>query len=161
MRTAVIARAVLDSSVAPQQNSRAQRLSGSSQLAVRPPGSKQTMNEATTTATRPGANPMVKCGNCGADNIIGATLCNDCDAHLYIVCRHCGRSNNRVVRNCAGCSGRLGGSRWKRRFRRIFRRVDPLTVIVGVVVLLVLFLLLVNHQRSSIPVQTDRPNVAE
>ena len=119
------------------------------------------MNQPTTAPTESDPRRIVRCANCSAENIVGATRCRECDTHLYVVCRHCGRSNARALRNCAGCEKRLGGSLWKRRFRRIFRRVDPVTVIVGVIVLLVMLLLLLNHQRSSVPPQTDQPTVSE
>jgi hypothetical protein len=119
------------------------------------------MTEPTTTLPGSAPKQIVRCANCSADNLAGATLCQECDSHLYIVCRHCGRSNARTLRRCAGCDGRLGGSAWKRRVRRIFRKADPVTLIVGLIVLLVVVLLLVNHERSEVPPQTDQPNVSE
>lgn len=119
------------------------------------------MNEPTTNPPGPVPQQVVQCANCSADNLAGATLCRECDSHLYLVCRHCGRSNIRTLRRCASCDERLGGSVWKRRFRKIFRKVDPVTAVVGLIVLLIALLVLVNQQRNDVPPQTDQPSISE
>ncbi len=119
------------------------------------------MNETITAPPDSVPKQVVQCANCRAENLAGATLCCECDSHLYLVCRHCGRSNIRTLRYCAGCDGRLGGSVWKRRFRKIFRKVDPVTAIVGLVVLLIVLLFLVSQNFNEVPPQTDQPSVSE
>jgi hypothetical protein len=119
------------------------------------------MNEPITAQPESNTRQVIQCANCGGDNIVGATRCHECDSHLYLVCRHCGRSNVRTFRNCSACGGRLGGSAVRRRFRRIFRRFDPLTLFVAVIVLIVAALFLLSWEKNRVPPQTDRPVVSD
>lgn len=62
----------------------------------------------------------VICAKCRHENPPGSNTCGKCQAHLWVVCHHCGQRNCRADSQCAECGGRLHRSALKRVSKRLF-----------------------------------------
>jgi uncharacterized membrane protein YvbJ len=102
------------------------------------------MPEPSPAGPAPRPREVIHCAKCDAENLAGATRCNECGAHLYLGCLACGEGNLRTLTHCTKCGARLGRSRLNRIKDKVFRRFTALEMLVGAVVLIGLILLLVR-----------------
>jgi hypothetical protein len=86
------------------------------------------MSEITgTAATR--EKPDVKCAKCGRFSPGRRNHCVHCGARLYILCRGCGRGNERSAAKCAYCSHPLHHSAWYHLRKRIMGKRPTLRLL--------------------------------
>lgn len=62
----------------------------------------------------------VPCAKCQHVNPPGSNTCEECKAHLWVACHHCGHRNRRVDSHCVECGIRLHRSAFKRVSRKLF-----------------------------------------
>src|SRR5262245_45000883 len=55
----------------------------------------------------------IPCAKCQHLNPAGSNTCEECKAHLWVACHHCGHRNRRIDAHCSECAGRLHRSALK------------------------------------------------
>src|SRR5262245_27946547 len=74
---------------------------------------------AKSTQTR-GSTEGVPCAKCQHVNPPGSNTCEECKAHLWVVCHHCGHRNRRFDAHCIECASRLHRSALKQVSKKLF-----------------------------------------
>ena len=104
---------------------------------------------------------LIRCAKCDTENLVGATRCHDCGAHLYLLCQQCGRPSARSLRSCSFCGGRLGRPGWLRWRGRLFTRFSIWEALGAVVVVAILIRILVVACRGLLGPAPEEPTLPE
>jgi hypothetical protein len=83
-----------------------------------------------------GSSPEAICPKCQQANLLEAEVCEHCERHLQVFCRHCGHLNLRSNSRCAECRTQLHlpwPNRWKNaRARRWIKTAEVVLLVLTV-----------------------------
>jgi hypothetical protein len=94
----------------------------------------------------------VKCAKCGTLNSYRRNACKQCEAHLWVVCHHCGSRNPRVSSRCSECFGRLHRSLWRKFSKAFFPdrgKLKPLHIVLLIIAVLAAYKVIVHLAESG------------
>jgi len=99
------------------------------------------------------AGSELPCAKCGHVNPPGSNTCEQCQAHLWVVCHHCGYRNRRVDPRCVECGFRLHRSLWRRLSKKFFpnRKIAAWQIVLLLIAVWVAYKLIVFFAEYRVP----------